>query len=1023
MKHSVIFKNVDNHWDNALPLGNGCFGTMLYFEKGILYMPINHYEVYYNIGKNILPKDKLMSMPKEQVPGRLYQAAVRRADANQADINEPFVKHGGCKEEAFGEKRFGRDKFARCHPKTGDFKFHFDMENAEHTLALYVEDAKAVLTLENNNKRIDVDTIIARQDCIINHVSASEEGLFSSLEICIPYRRDELHPEVMFEQIDKKTFVYTCKHLLPDVDVSANCNNEVDEKAKSFVFSGIIRLIGAEGILTQKDSAGEINLTSANKDIFVLTSIVTDWKYKNPSVDGITVIDKLEHSLDGLYKEHTCYWNEFFSKGNVCVPDKFIENVYYVNQYALECCSGKDGVMRHNACGLNGLWDVKSPNLWGSRWYWDVNIQAAFAGVFSSNRLHLGKAFSDGLLSYRELARRFAKDVHNACGVAGDYPHLVFYSCWPWCAQYLWYLYEYTLDREYLEKDAFPLFVELCEFFCDKFEYDEKLGYYSIYPDFSPEQGPSTHDSVITVACVKYLFGFTLEAAQILGKDFAVSKKCYEIMNNMAPYPTSGDGMYGIHLRDSYDASDNIWIRHPSMLMPLFPIGEIDPYTDENMKKILSNTVDYLEERMEIGVFGGSWLAAAAARLGRGQTALRLLYERGMDHMLRSNGLTAEATDRFINFCLMIRQPLYYPCMTEFSGGMVAAFNEMLLQSHNGMIRVFPALPDGNPEYERLLRHGYTILEYTDRFVEYDAWNTVRFDKMLCKGAFEISAALEERKLVFIEITSKQGGLAKITSPFMTENFNVFCDGMLIDFTYADHIISFDTEPGKTYKIAVTDDVDTQRAEEGYREEVLSHLTYTKRNIYLGEDSEAKYRKAVDAFMRDWYLGNIRMENRTVYKFDFTDNKEKNYFHCFPRQVFAAEEACVENMSFCLVGTKTANFSIEQGYGFTDTTNLKFEDEEASDPLRCDFVSGQGKTKFIIEAQRGQYEILVVSGNDSLISIDAEGGRRISNRHIPKGQYEGLLLPLVKEEDDVPICLEISGDHWKMYYMIVNAIK
>ncbi|MBR2972739.1 MAG: hypothetical protein IKC41_00870 [Clostridia bacterium] len=1019
MKHSVIFKNTDNHWDNALPLGNGVLGAMLYFEKGTLNMPLNHYEIYYNIGKNVLPEDILAAMPEEKNPGRKLAEITARADANLPIGNEPYVKHGSRKEDVFKEGRFGRDKAARSYPKTGNFKFNFDIENAKHTLALYVEDAVSRLTLENDSKKVCVDTIIARRDCVINRISQSGAGLVPSFEVEIPYRRDELHPEVSFTQPDKSTFVYTCHHLLPDVDSTAYTNAKADENAKTFVFSGVIRLIGAEGHLIQKDSACEIAIENADAEFTVMTGIFTDWNYKNPASDGISVMDK--YNLDELYSEHKSYWDEFFAKCVISVPDKFIEHVYYVNQYALDCCSGEGGIMKHHACGLNGLWDVKSPNLWGSKWYWDVNIQAAFAGVFSSNRLHLAKVFSDGLLSYINLSRHHAKDVHNSPGISGDYPHHIYYSCWPWCAQYLWFLYEYTLDKEYLEKDAFPLFAELCKFFCDKFKYNEKLGYYSIYPDYSPEQGPTCHDSIITVSCVKYLFKFTLEAAQILGKDFECADKCREIMNNMAPYPVSGDGMYGVHLIDSPDAPDNMWIRHPSMLMPLFPIDEIDPYTDEKMKQIFSNTVDYLEDRTEIGIFGGSWISAAAARLGRGQTALRMLYERGIDHMLRSNGLTAEATDRFMNYCLIFRQPLYYPCMMEFTGEMLAAFNEMLLQSHGGIIRVFPALPDGDPELERMLRHGYAFGEYQDRFAKYDAWNTVRFDKMLCKGAFEISASLTDRKLDFIEITSKKDNRAVVASPFMTDDLKVFCSGKAVDFAYENGVISFDTESGKTYIIAGKANVCTAKPEENYSEDVLSHLAYTKRNIYLGEDAEARYRKSVDAFMRDWYLANIRMANRTVYKFDFTNEDGKHYAECFPRQTFAAEEICEDNMSFFCIGNENAVFTAVQGYGFTDASALQFETTNAPDPLRRDFVCGRGNAEFIIEAPRGQYEILVVSGDDSTISLDAEGGRRVK-KYIAKGEYEGILLPLVKEDDDEPIRLKISGE-WKIQYMMLNAIK
>jgi hypothetical protein len=117
-----------------------------------------------------------------------------------------------------------------------------------------------------------------------------------------------------------------------------------------------------------------------------------------------------------------------------------------------------------------------------------------------------------------------------------------------------------------------------------------------------------------------------------------------------------------------------------------------------------------------------------------------MIYERGIDHMLRSNGLTAEETDHFINYCLMPRQMLYYPCMMEFTGEMLAAVNEMLLQSHNGIIRVFPAIPDGDLEMERMLKKGFPYAEYIDRYNKYDAWENARFDRLLAKGAFEVSA-------------------------------------------------------------------------------------------------------------------------------------------------------------------------------------------------------------------------------------------------------------------------------------------
>ena len=404
---------------------------------------------------------------------------------------------------------------------------------------------------------------------------------------------------------------------------------------------------------------------------------------------------------------------------------------------------------------------------------------------------------------------------------------------------------------EYLRNDAYPLFKKLCQFALAIFQYDEKTGTYFIYPDISPEQGPFAHNTTITIASVKYMLQFTLKSAEILGDNDPMLADVRNLLEKLPPYYFSKESKWGVHLKDSLEAPDNQWLRHPSMLMPIFPTGEFDPLsTDADTLKKLSNTVDFLIDNCEIGIFGGSWISAAASRLGRGQTALRLLYERGIDHMLRPNGLTAEETDRFMNHCLVFHQPLYYPCMMEFTGQMLAAVNEMLMQSYNGVIRVFPAMPDGNREWERFHREGWGVGDFVHRCRDYDAWKDVRFDRLLARGAFEVSAELADGKLKFIAVHSKMGGAARIASPFLAGDVNIFCSGKEIAATWEDGILSFPTDAGCTYTIAETADVDTGcKAEAAYPAGGMTRTTYTKRRIFLGETPDTQFYKAMDGIL------------------------------------------------------------------------------------------------------------------------------------------------------------------------------
>ena len=987
--HQILFKNCENSWKNALPLGNGVFGAMAFYKDNALSLPMNHYEVYYTISDAVLPKDILKTMPLSDNPGASHRAFYKKAEHNVPGEDGLFFYYRSDKTTwKPGDISF----FTSSYPATGELKFELDdsLKGKDSRLRLDVEKAKVSLSVAE----IKINTIVAREDLLLNEVS----GNVKAISIEYPDSRDRDFPQYTLKAINEKTFAYTVKIAL----------NEND----SLRFAGIIRLVGASGRLDEN----RIIIEKADKTFTVMTGIFTSWKYSEPLNDGLKLMEDYAGSLPEIYERHEKYWNEFFSRSGISIPDKFLERVYYINQYALDCSSGKDGVMKHHACGLNGLWDIRHPNLWGSMWYWDVNIQAAFAGVFSSNRLDLGKVFSDGLLTYVEVAERFAKNEHNMNGVALDYPYNIYYSTWPWCAQYLWAQYEYSQDKEYLKNEAYPLFLKLCEFATELFKWDEKRGEYVVYPDISPEQGPLAHNTVITVASVKYMLKFTLKAAEILGDESELLEKVRKLLCGLPAYPTVTDD-WGTRFKDSEDAPANLWIRHPSMLMPIFPTGEINMDSPKELRDIAINSVRFLEENCEIGVFQVSWLAAVSARMGDGQRALRLLYEMGMDHLLRSNGLAAEENERFMNYCLIARQPLYYPCMMEFTGEMLAAVNEMLMQSDGGIIRLFPAMPDGSCEYDRLLKRGEPINEFTARYNVYPAWNNAAFDKLLARGAFEISSELCDSKITHLKVTSKAGGRVRITSPYSL-------DGILAktEYTAENNVLEFDTVAGESYEFGIK-----SKKEDVADEEILTHTSYTKRKVFIGEDGDSAYHRALDSFTRDWYLGNTRMENHSVYKFDFGSCKEnKDYQTVLFRTGYGADRMYMSTMGFNRFDDLA--FTVKRGYGFANAEKIKSLDRGAPDCLRRDLIESESDAEFLIEAPKGQYEIFVVSGDeaeDSVTVFDAQDGRRTKAKITPKGRYQTTLLPIVHEEDGL-IRIKVSsapGKKWKINYILVNLYK
>ena len=254
----------------------------------------------------------------------------------------------------------------------------------------------------------------------------------------------------------------------------------------------------------------------------------------------------------------------------------------------------------------------------------------------------------------------------------------------------------------------------------------------------------------------------------------------------------------------------------------------------------------------------------------------------------------------------------------------------------------------------------------------------------------------------------------------------VWCEGKPIEREIRNGIISFNTLAGALYRISETGVCTAPAEENTYREEILCRKTYTHRHIYIGEDPESAYRKALDCFTRDRFFGNQRLPSQTVYKFDFGTDDKKHYHPTFRRQTHAYEERTENGMPPLFV--KDLQFTPYQGYGFADAKGLEVLDRGGPDSLRRDFVQGDTDATFLIEVPRGQYELLAVSGDAeeaTVTGLSCDHGRATGGEVIPAGRWQCKVLPLVLEEDGC-IRLHIStrpGYRWKLNYLFLNCTK
>ncbi len=979
--HEICFRNVSNDWDSALPLGNGRFGAMVFVQDHTLHIALNHYDCYYHV----LPKFNSGEDQSGQTfldPARFietYESLCAKADLVRAQDAPERSHYGRTLHPGNGN---GRPSYrGASYPVGGELLLELDerVDMNHSCLALKIEQARITFEAGSGEFCVKAELIAAQgKDGLLIQLSQTKEKLWKHVEAGIPESvglADYQVERTVTEAEDSETggsLKQLCMHTVYGTQKSGSKGGFLQELVFCWQtgletrFTATASLMPGEG----KAAAQAVGLMNRQQE---------------------------------EQRRHQQYWEQFWS-GTVTLPDKFLERLWYMQLYLLECASGKGSHYPEHACGLSGLWDIRRPNMWGSMWYWDVNIQSAFWGSCTAGHPELTKLFCDGYLAYEQEIRSYTRNVYGVEGWALDYPHTLYHCIQPWCAQFLWKYYEYSQDMEFLEKRAYPVFRDQIAFFKKLAKRDEQ-GIYHILYDISPEQGPVTKDSVITVSCIKKLLQMGIQASEILRGPAQEREEMEELLAHLPAYPLTKDGS---RYKDSAMVQDQVFLRHPSLLMPLFPAEEVGVDSAPEQVACWEHTLKYAFEHTETGTFGMGWLSAAASRLGKGTSALRILYEKGLDYVIHSNGLAYEESERFLNSCHVTKPVHYLPVMMESAGGIVNAVNMMLLQTgRHGEILVFPAVPeDGSDILDPIVQY-----KEDDHEVEgsYEDWKDASFSGLLAPGGFRVTAQRKHGVTSFLRIESRYGGPLKLLLPgSLSENGK---DTILERVMQAGEILCWGTE---------------ERAALRGSDFVLSHqAARTHRRVFLGEDPNTKFYQSVDHFTCGYLLGNELRYCRTPYIFDFGPGEaEKDYNDAYPRQIVITGQAVLYTGGPRRVGAE--EYSAALGYGFQRKGEIRGVDRRKPDDLRRDFLEGSEPAVFTISLAKGKYDLLIVCGDeeeasDSTVTL-LRHGTSARTGSLPAGRYACMMLPFVQERDG-NIQLQIAsaeGRKWKLNCIFVN---
>ncbi|MEW6746751.1 MAG: glycoside hydrolase N-terminal domain-containing protein [Planctomycetota bacterium] len=481
----------------------------------------------------------------------------------------------------------------------------------------------------------------------------------------------------------------------------------------------------------------------------------------NESPDPLSLaLKRCEEALALDFADHTDthgrWWEAYWDRSAVHLPNATLERQWYLETYKFGAATRSDAP----PITLQGPWTADNGKIppWKGDYHHDLNTELCYWPCYTGNRLHEGLGFVEWLWQTRDNARAwtrrfFAKpglnvpmtaDLNNnQIGGWHQYTH----SCTTaaWLAQHFYLHWRYSMDRVFLRERAYP-FLSEAAVFLEAITEKDAAGKRTLPLSSSPEINDDRIDAwfpTITnydLALIRWLFATTAELADEVGEAQS-ARHWREVLDETPDLATAPEDSRllvaaGYPLPHSH--------RHFSHLMAIHPLGLMrweNGERDQATIRAALEELDRLGTRWWTG-YSFSWLACLAARARDGARAERALEIFSTAFCLRNsfhcNG--DQSGKGYSEF-------RYRPFTLEGNFAAAAAIQEMLLQSFSGIVRVFPAVPE--------------------------TWQDVAFEKLRAEGAFLVSAERRDGVVVEVTIRAEKDGTCRLADPFGGAAFDI----------------------------------------------------------------------------------------------------------------------------------------------------------------------------------------------------------------------------------------------------------
>lgn len=725
-----------NIWEEALPIGNGRLGAMIYGQPHHETIQLNEETVWMGEPGNNISTDLKTYLP--EIRQLIFDGKFEEAkQLSELHFSKDYTTNPNANQ-------------GMVYQTVGDLKikFHHDTISEQYYRELDISNATNTVTYQSGGVQYKREIIASLTDNIIVMQITADQPKSISFTVGIESPHEKQNIKVNEDGLWLQ---------------GTTGNHEGKTGRVAFATLVKQKITGGE---LQTDNHS-ITVKNANKALLFI-SIGTNFKnYKDISGDAEKKAKELLNAAytqeyDALKAAHVKEYKKYFDRVQINLGDseaiksptdlrvqnfktgndpQLVSLYFQFGRYLLISSSQPNT----QAANLQGIWNHKLRPSWDSKYTININTEMNYWPAEVTNLSEMHEPLFDLIKDLSVTGQDAAAQMYDAKGWMTHHNTDIWringivdgikWGLWPsggaWLSQHLWQHYLYTGDRAFLE-EVYPILKGATHFYKDILIEEPKNQWLVIGPSISPENGFLENRGRVNVGVtmdnqlIHDVFDNFINASAILDRDHEFSDSITALVPRLAPMQIGKWGQLQEWMQDFDDPNDKH--RHVSHLYGLYPSNQISPYRTPAL--FHATRTSLIARGDEATGWSMGWKVALWARLLDGDHAMQLISNQLSPAINEDNSHKSGTYPNLLD--------AHPPFQIDGNFGCTAGIAEMILQSHDGSIVLLPAIP-------QQLKSGEIL-------------------GLKARGGFEVDLKWDNGEVSKATITATLGGNCRISS-------------------------------------------------------------------------------------------------------------------------------------------------------------------------------------------------------------------------------------------------------------------